>query len=87
VETSDVVDNREAQQFELHIDGETAFLAYQRTDTTLALMHTEVPERLRGQHLAERLVVAALDSGRAAGLRIIPVCPFVRAYLRKHPQP
>jgi predicted GNAT family acetyltransferase len=31
-------------------------------------------------------VVAALDSARAAGLRIIPVCPFVRAYLRKHPQ-
>ena len=85
METSDVIDNPEAQQFELHIDGETAFLAYRRSDTSLVLVHTEVPERLRGKHLGERLVVAALDSARAAGLRIVPVCPFVRAYLRKHP--
>ena len=87
METNDVIDNREAQQFEIHVDGETAFLAYQRSDSALTLVHIEVPERLRGQHLAERLVVVALDSARAAGLRIIPVCPFVRAYLRKHPQP
>ena len=87
METNEVIDNREAQQFELHVDGETAFLAYQRNDVSLVLVHTEVPERLRGHHLAERLVVAALDAARAAGLRIIPGCPFVRAYLRTHPLP
>ena len=87
METNEVIDNREAQQFELHVDGETAFLAYQRNDVSLVLVHTEVPERLRGHHLAERLVVAAVDAARAAGLRVIPVCPFVRAYLRKHPLP
>jgi len=52
VDTNDVIDNREAQQFEIHVDGETAFLAYQRSDSALALVHTEVPERLRGRHLA-----------------------------------
>lgn len=85
METNDVIDNREARQFEIQVDGDTAFLAYQRTAEALALVHTEVPERLRGRHLAERLVVAALDSARAEGLRIVPVCPFVRTYLRKHP--
>ena len=84
-DTSDVVDNRGGQRFELEVDGETAFLEYQRTDDALALIHTEVPERLRGRGLGERLVVTALEAGRADGLRIVAVCPFVRAYLRRHP--
>ena len=81
----DVIDNREAKRFELHVDGETAVLEYKRADGALTLIHTEVPERLRGHHLGEHLVVAALAAARAEGLRVIPVCPYVRAYLRKHP--
>jgi hypothetical protein len=46
------------------------------------LIHTEVPPALRGRHLGDTLVKAALEAGRAAGLRIVVVCPFVRAYLR-----
>jgi predicted GNAT family acetyltransferase len=84
-EPGDVIDNVDAHRFELQVDGETAFLQYERTNESLALIHTEVPERLRGQRLGERLVVAALESGRAAGLRIIAICPYVRQYLRKHP--
>jgi len=84
-ETAEVIDNRETQRFELQVDGETSFLQYQRSDDALALIHTEVPERLRGRHLGERLVVAALEAGRAAGLRIVAICPFVREYMRKHP--
>jgi predicted GNAT family acetyltransferase len=48
-------------------------------------VHTEVPEELRGRRVGDTLVKAALEAGRAAGLRIVAVCPFVRAYLRKHP--
>ena len=83
--SDDVLDNRDAQRFELQVDGETAFLQYQRSDRALTLIHTEVPERLRGHKLGERLVVAALAAGRAEGLRIVAVCPYVREYLRKHP--
>ena len=80
-----VIDNTGEQRFELHVDGHTAFLKYARAKGALTLIHTEVPEELRGRHLGEQLVQAALDAGRTEGLRIVAVCPFVRAYMRKHP--
>ena len=79
-----VSDNPARTRFELTVDGETAFLAYERTPESLTLIHTEVPEPLRGRHLGDELVEFALNAGHAAGLRIVAVCPFVRAYLRKH---
>ena len=81
-----IVNNAAAHRFELEVDGQTAFLDYQRSDDALTLVHTEVPPAFRGRHLGERLVQAALDAARSEGLRIVAVCPFVRAYLRKHPQ-
>ena len=81
-----VVDNRESRQFELHVDGQTAFLRYKRTPSALTLIHTEVPESLRGRHLGDLLAKAGIDAARAEGLTLIVQCPFVRAYLRKHPQ-
>jgi hypothetical protein len=80
-----VVDNQALKRFELTIDGRTASLEYERTGDTLTLMHTEVPDELRGRRIGETLVKAALEAGRAAGLRIKVVCPFARAYLRRHP--
>lgn len=78
-------DNRAASRFELTVDGLTAFLVYERNPDTLVLIHTEVPDRLRGHHLGEQLVVAALEAARQEGRRVVAVCPFVRAYLRRHP--
>jgi len=82
---SQVSDNRARNRFELAIDGHTAFLAYERTTDSLTLLHTEVPVELRGRHLGEALVEGALEIGRREGLRIAVVCPFARAYLRRHP--
>jgi predicted GNAT family acetyltransferase len=80
-----VIDNREASQFELVVDGQTALLAYERTPKSLVLVHTEVPPSLRGRHLADVLAKAAIDAGHAERLPIVALCPFVKAYLRKHP--
>jgi predicted GNAT family acetyltransferase len=82
---SAVTDNRAQSRFELALDGGTAFLQYERTDRALTLIHTEVPPALRGHHVGEQLVEAALQAGRSSGLFIVAVCPFVKAYLRKHP--
>ena len=82
-----VMDNSTRNRFEISVNGETAFLVYDRTDDALTLIHTEVPTALRGHHLGDTLVEAALQSARSAGLRIIAVCPFVRAYMRKHSAP
>jgi hypothetical protein len=80
-----VIDNREASRFELVVDGQTAFLKYERTPTSLVLVHTEVPPSLRGHHLGDALAKAALDAAHAERLQPVVVCPFVKAYLRKHP--
>jgi predicted GNAT family acetyltransferase len=79
-----VTDNETTNRFELSVDGHTAFLVYERTDKALTLIHTEVPVDLRGRHLGEALIDAALRTARSAGLRIVAVCPFVKAYMRKH---
>ncbi len=79
-----VSDNRALDRFEVTVEGHTAFLKYERTHDALTLIHTEVPGALRGRHVGDALVEAALHAGRSAGLRIVAVCPFVRAYMRRH---
>jgi predicted GNAT family acetyltransferase len=83
---SDIVDNVAGSRLELTVDGRIAFLAYERTGETFSIVHTEVPPELRGRHLGDRLVEAALRTAHDEHLRLVVICPFARAYLRKHPQ-
>jgi predicted GNAT family acetyltransferase len=78
------VDNPSKRRFELTIEGQTGVLEYERTPDRFTIMHTEVPDALRGRNIGGRLVEAAVASAHAAGLRLVVVCPFARAYLRKH---
>jgi uncharacterized protein len=81
--SSTVFDNRDRSRFELVVDDATAFLDYKRGAIGLTLVHTEVPEHLRGRGLGTALVKAAVEHGRAEGLRIIAECEFAKAVLRK----
>ena len=81
-----IVDDRAQSRLELTIEGRTAFLAYERTGQTFNIVHTEVPPELRGRHLGDRLVEAALRTAHDEHLRLVVICPFARAYLRRHPQ-
>jgi predicted GNAT family acetyltransferase len=78
-----VTDNQLAHRFEIVDDGQVAFLQYDRTPDTMVFVHTEVPPALRGRGLADALAKAGLQTARAAGLKIVAQCPFIRAYLRK----
>ena len=80
-----VVDNRERNRYELTVEGETAFLDYSRKADSIILVHTEVPPALRGHHVGDALVKAALERAAADGLKVVPVCSFVRKYMEKHP--
>ena len=80
-----VADNRASSRLELTIDDQTSYLAYERTPDSFVVVHTEVPPPLRGRHLGDVLVKAALERAHAEGLRVVAVCPFARAYLRRHP--
>ena len=79
------IDNRADSRFEVSKDGAVAFLRYERRPDSLVLVHTEVPEALRGQRIGDVLVKAALAAAAAEHLVVVAVCPFVRAYLKKHP--
>lgn len=81
-----VVDNADEGRYELGVDGQTAMLAYHRREGTIYLTHTEVPEALEGQGIGSRIVKHALDKARADGETVAPWCPFVRAYVERHPE-
>jgi predicted GNAT family acetyltransferase len=63
-----------------------AVLEYMRDGKRLALVHTEVPRAVESRGLGAQLVKAALDDAMAHGLRIVPMCAFVRAYIARHPE-
>jgi hypothetical protein len=66
------------------VDGGEAELAYEARDGVLDLQHTLVPHASRGAGVAAALVRAAVDHARAEGVRLVPTCPYVAAWLARH---
>jgi predicted GNAT family acetyltransferase len=83
-----VVDNPNELRYELWLDdrlaGEIRYTI--RDDGKVVLVHTEIDPSLEGQGLGNVLVQGALDDLRERGIDYVPLCPFVRAYLQRHPQ-
>jgi predicted GNAT family acetyltransferase len=77
--------NEERGWYELEAGGATAITAYRREGDVLSFTHTEVPEAVEGQGVGSRLVAGALEDVRRRGLRINPLCSFVRHYVETHP--
>lgn len=74
-----------AHRFEISVDRETAgFTEYTDDGAQRVFFHTEVDDRFAGRGLAGTLVGQALDATRAAGLRVVPVCPYVARFVKKH---
>ena len=75
------------RRFAADIHGATAYATYrEREDRILDLDHTFVPVALRGRGIASQLTAHALAFARAGGYRVVPSCPFVAAYIRRHPE-
>ena len=82
-----VVDNPARHRFEIDLgNGEFAFAAYNLLPGAIRFYHTEVPESHGGRGLGTALIKAGLAAARERGLKVIPICPFFRAYLKKHPE-
>ena len=73
-------------RFEIERDGEVAYLEYSLAGNILELIHTEVPETLRGQGLGSSLAENALLWARERNLKVDILCPMVRDYVNKHPE-
>ena len=69
------------------IDGDTAEMTYSKAGATRIIIdHTGVPDALRGKGAGQALVQRAVEDARAAGIKIIPLCPFAKAQIEKHPE-
>ena len=83
---SEVIHNEAEERFELAQGGGTAVAAYRLEGDTISFTHTVVPEELEGQGIGSRLVRAALDESRRRGLKVVPLCYFVKGYIDRHPE-
>jgi predicted GNAT family acetyltransferase len=79
-----VQDNPTEGRYELTVDGHLAATYYKLSDGVITFVHTEVPKELGGRGIGSRLVKGALDDVRSRHLKVIPQCPFVKAYIDKH---
>jgi predicted GNAT family acetyltransferase len=80
-----VRDNKAEHEFELVVEGHRAVAAYQLEGDTIVFTHTIVPKAIEGRGVASRLIRGALDQVRDRGLKVVPQCPFVAAYIKRHP--
>jgi len=80
-----VSDNPAHRRYELAVDGHIAATYYEIADGVITFAHTEVPPELGGKGIGSKLVKGALDQVRANGLKVIAQCPFVKAWIDKHP--
>lgn len=79
-----LVNNTTDQRFELKIGEHTAVIEYKETPSHITLIHTEVPVELEGKGAGNAIVEKTLAYIEDHGLKLVPLCPFVVAYLRRH---
>lgn len=81
-----VLHNERHSRFEIVLDNDLAFLTYRRQPGRIVYNHTEVPTAFRARGIAAKLTRTALDYARTQNLQVFPSCPYVAAYIRKHPE-
>jgi len=81
-----VVHNEAGSRFELDLGGEIAVLEYRRTGDSMFFTHTGVPPQFEGRGYGGQLARAGLDYARASGLKIVPLCSFIAAFIRRNPE-
>jgi predicted GNAT family acetyltransferase len=86
MEPLQIFNNTERQQFQVTAENDVASLEYRLYDGKLVLMHTEVPEKLSGHGIGSALAEYAFKYARTNQLPVKVYCPFVQAYLKRHPE-
>ena len=81
-----LVDNADEKRYEFDLGDDIAIIEYIKTQGFIILTHTEVPEKYEGQGIGAELVHDVLEDLRAKKLQMIPQCPFIAQYIRRHPE-
>ena len=84
---AEVTRNDAALQYDIELNGTPAgLIRFTRDEDVVTLVHTEVDPQFEGEGVGSTLVQRALDDIRSRGERVVPLCPFVSAYLERHPE-
>ena len=86
IQTLPVKNNRSANRFEVTLGDKLGMIIYRKEGSVYSMIHTEVPGEYKGQGIADHLAHEALEQVKAEHGQIVPLCPFVRAYIRRHPE-
>jgi uncharacterized protein len=81
-----LINDEAKKQYEFHIDGDLARIEYIKAQGQIFLTHTEVPEKFEGKGVGSALIKQVLEDIQQKGLQLVPLCPFVSAYINRHPE-
>jgi predicted GNAT family acetyltransferase len=81
-----LIKNADEGRFELIVEGYTAFIEYREIGKKIWLIHTEAPEELKGRGAATAVIEKTLNYIEENGFKLIPLCPLVAAYIKRHPE-
>ncbi len=83
----EIVDNAAEHRFEARLDGAVVGITdYELDGSTITFTHTETDPAFEGRGFGSRLARGVLDAARARNLAVVPECPFIRTYMRRHPE-
>ena len=83
----DLIDNEARKQYEIHVDNYIPRIEYIKAKgDKIYLTHTEVPPQLEGKGIGNALVKQVLEDIKIKGLTLMPLCPFVAMYIKRHPE-
>ena len=82
----EVSENKEKKRFEVSLEGKLALIDYIRAEDKMYLTHTEVPSEMEGKGIASSMVKQVFQQIRDENLKLVPLCPFVASYLKRHPE-
>ena len=82
----EIFNNKARNRFELSVEGQTAVTEYMMPGDKIIFTHTEVPVALEGNGVAGLLAKTALEWAKEQGLKVMPLCPYVAGYIKRHPE-
>lgn len=83
---TNVTDNAAQHRFELDTEGHVSFIEYRQHGPVITMTHAEVPPALNGRGIGSELAKGALDLVRTRKQTVLPLCPFIASYIKRHPE-
>ena len=81
-----IIHDKKGSRFLLEVEGQEVYVLYAEDKETIGLYSTYTPPQLRGQGLAEKVVLAAFEYAKEKNLKVVPSCWYVSSFLQKHPE-